>query len=124
MAERKIYVDAKKFALTVIRICRTLQSEKREFILTNQLLRSATSIGANISESKYAQSNADFVSKLQIALKESAESEYWLELLEGGGYLTEEESKSLKAECGRLRKMLSSAVMTAKQFPSSCEALK
>lgn len=72
---------AKAFAISIVKICRSIKETKRESVLTNQLLRAGTSIGANIHESKYAQSSADFVSKMQIALKECYETEYWLELL-------------------------------------------
>ena len=76
----------KAFALRIIKVCNEVKREKKESILTNQLVRSGTSIGANIREAFYAHSKADFVAKLQIALKECSESEYWLELLIESGY--------------------------------------
>ena len=115
MAERQIYEKSKVFALKIVNVCKNIQIEKKEYILTDQLIRSSTSIGANIAESKYAQSNADFVSKLQIALKECAESEYWIDMLKGADYISEEEFNNLRAECGRLRIMLVTAVKTAKK---------
>ncbi len=113
MSENVTYEKAKAFALKIIAVCKRIQKEEKEYILTNQIIRSATSVGANIAESKYAQSNADFISKLQIALKECAESEYWIDIMSGAGYLCSEEYDNLYAECGRLRKLLSSAIMTA-----------
>ncbi len=77
---------SKIFALSIIKICNQIKKAQRESILTNQLIRSGTSIGANIREAQYAHGKADFIAKLQIALKECSESEYWLELLIEGGY--------------------------------------
>lgn len=72
---------SKAFALSVIKVCNEIKNSKRESVLTNQLIRSGTSVGANIREAFYAHGKADFIAKLQIALKECSESEYWLELL-------------------------------------------
>ena len=77
---------SKAFALEIIKICNEIKQKKRESILTNQLVRSGTSIGANIREAFYAHGRADFIAKLQIALKECSESEYWVELLIESGY--------------------------------------
>lgn len=77
---------SKQFALDVIKICNKVKSEKRESVLTNQLIRSGTSIGANIREAFYGHSKNDFIAKLQIAFKECSESEYWIELLIESGY--------------------------------------
>ena len=77
---------SKAFALRIIKVCNEVKREKKESILTNQLVRSGTSIGANIREAFYAHGKADFIAKLQIALKECSESEYWLELLIESGY--------------------------------------
>ena len=81
---------SKAFALGIIKVCNEVKQTKHESILTNQLVRSGTSIGANIREAFYANSRADFIAKLQIALKECAESEYWLELLLESGYYEDE----------------------------------
>ena len=89
MAESVMLERAKDFAVEIVDLCKIIKNEKRESVLTNQLLRSATSIGANIHESKYAQSPPDFVSKMQIALKECYESDYWLELLCRTKYIEE-----------------------------------
>ena len=77
---------SKAFALAIIKVCNDIKSSKRESILTNQVIRSGTSIGANIREAFYAHGRSDFIAKLQIALKECSESEYWLELLIESGY--------------------------------------
>ena len=81
MADSPLLTKSKAFALEIIRVCNEIKRSQKESILTNQLVRSGTSIGANIREAFYAHSKADFIAKLQIALKECSESEYWLELL-------------------------------------------
>ena len=91
-----------------------VKETKRESVLTNQLMRSGTSIGANIHESKYAHGTADFISKMQIALKECYESEYWLELLNRTDYINDEEYKFITNECGQIRRMLISSLKTIK----------
>ena len=115
MAKSVMLEKAKDFAVEIVELCKTIKNEKRESVLTNQLLRSATSIGANIHESKYAQSPADFVSKMQIALKECYESEYWLELLYRTSYIEESTYKSVINDCGAIRRMLISSIKTAKK---------
>ena len=102
---------SKAFALRIIKVCNEIKREKRESILTNQLVRSGTSIGTNIREAFYAHSRADFVAKLQIALKECSESEYWLELLIESGYY---QDTSILEQCIELKKMLISSINTAK----------
>ena len=81
MAESIMLEKAKDFAVNIVNLCKHIKETKREAVLTNQLLRAGTSIGANIRESKYAHGTADFIAKMQIALKECYESEYWLEFL-------------------------------------------
>jgi len=105
---------AKDFAVAIVEICRSIKAEYKESVLTNQLLRSGTSVGANIHESKYAHGTADFVAKMQIALKECYESEYWLELLCRTGYLSEAQYNSLRNDCGAIRRMLISSINTVK----------
>lgn len=83
-------------------------------MLTNQLLRSGTSIGANLHEAQYAQGPKDFISKLEIAQKECYETEYWLELLYETGYMSEEQYRLLKNDCGAIRRMLIASLNTAK----------
>ena len=102
---------SKAFALNIIRICNEIKSTKRESILTNQLVRSGTSIGANIREAFYAHSRADFIAKLQIALKECSESEYWLELLIESGYY---QDKAILSQCIEIKKLLIASINTAK----------
>lgn len=82
--------------------------------LKNQIERAATSIGANVREAKYAHSRADFISKMQIALKESYETEYWLELFQQAGLSTEEQTKELRHFCGSIRKVLIASINTAR----------
>ena len=89
MADSPLLTKSKAFALDIIRVCNEIKRSQKESILTNQLVRSGTSIGANIREAFYAHSKADFISKLQIALKECSESEYWLELLIESNYYSD-----------------------------------
>ena len=102
---------AKNFAKYIVFLCRNMKSDHKEPVLINQLLRSGTSIGANIHEAKYAQSRADFISKLEIALKESSESEYWLELLYRTEYISEKEYNSIFPECRELTNILSQIIL-------------
>ncbi len=115
MAESIMLDKAKDFAVEVIYLCKTIKESKRESVITNQLMRSGTSIGANIHESKYAHGTADFVSKMQIALKECYESEYWLELLNRTGYIDDEQYKTITNNCGQIRRMLISSINTVKE---------
>ena len=102
---------SKTFALDVIRLCNEVKTNKRESILTNQLVRSGTSVGANIREAFYAHGKADFIAKLHISLKECAESEYWLELLLEGGYT---EDKAILEHCIELKRILIASINTPK----------
>ncbi|HCA54933.1 MAG TPA: four helix bundle protein [Ruminococcaceae bacterium] len=110
--ERTARIKSKKFAVRIVNLYRYLSAEKKEYVLSKQILRSGTSIGANIAESEYAQSRKDFLSKLYIALKECAETLYWLDLLYETEYLSEKEYQSLRNDCEELRRMLSSATKT------------
>ena len=114
MAESIMLDKAKDFAVEIINVCKIIKETKRESVLTNQLMRSGTSIGANIHESKYAHGTADFIAKMQIALKECYESEYWLELLNRTGYLCDEQYNSILNNCGQIRRMLISSINTVK----------
>jgi len=106
---------SKEFAKAVVILCREIKSNHKEAVLTNQLLRSGTSIGANLHEAQYAQGTKDFISKLEIAQKECYETEYWLELLYETGYMTETQYKPLKNECGAIRRMLIASINTVKE---------
>jgi len=114
MADSIMLDKAKDFAVNIVNLCRNIKETKRETVLTNQLLRAGTSIGANIHESKYAHGTADFVAKMQIALKECYESEYWLELLNRTGYIPEDQYKPLQNACGAIRRMLIASINTVK----------
>ena len=102
---------SKAFALQIIRVCNEIKSTKKETVLTNQLIRSGTSIGANIREAFYAHGKADFIAKLQIALKECSESEYWLELLIESGYY---DDAAILEQCIEVKKLLVASINTAK----------
>ena len=119
MSESVLREKSKEFAKNIVLLTRTIKAKQKESVLTNQLLRSGTSIGANIHEAQYAQGTADFISKLEIALKECFESEYWLELLFETGYLDESTYKKLNTECGLIRKMLFSSCRTLKEKRNS-----
>jgi four helix bundle protein len=103
------------FALEVIQIYKKLSSEKKEFVMSKQLLRSGTSIGANIREAEYAQSKADFISKLSIALKEANEADYWIELLHISGYINLEDFQNTKQKISEQLRLLTSIINTSKQ---------
>ena len=115
MSDSILRDKSKEFAKQIVIICRDIKREHRESILTNQLLRSGTSIGANVYEAQYAQGTKDFISKFEIALKECHETEYWLELLFETGYINENLYKPLINDCGGIRRMLISSITTSKQ---------
>lgn len=103
------------FAIRIVKCSKYLQSDKKEFVLSKQLLRSGTAIGALIREGEFAQSKPDFISKMSIALKEANETVYWLDLLFNTEYLDEKIYKSLKDECKELLSMLVATVKTTKE---------
>ena len=113
--ENVLRVKSYSFALRIVKAYKYLIAEKKEFVLSKQLLRSGTSIGANIAEANQGQSRPDFISKLSIALKESVETEYWLNLLRDSEYLTPEQTQSLLDECRELIRILTSSIKTAKR---------
>ncbi len=113
MANDKLSEQSLDFAVQVINLVKQLK-EQRESIISNQIGRSGTSIGANIREAKYAHGKADFIAKLQIALKEASETGYWLELLYKSNYIGEEQYNCLEAKCKSLRAMLVASINTAK----------
>lgn len=104
-----------KFALRIVNLYKHLATEKKEFVLSKQVLRSGTSIGANIVEASQAQSKSDFIHKLSISLKESFETQYWLDLLRDSQYLRQDQAISLVADCCELQKMLTASIKTAKK---------
>ena len=112
--DNAILEKSKAFAIRIIKLYRYLNEEKREYVLSKQLLRSGTSIGANCREASRAQSKADFLSKLQIALKEADESAYWLELLQETDYLDQAQFQSIYSDANELIKILVSIVKTSK----------
>lgn len=107
------------FALRIIKAYKFLTEEKKEFILSKQMLRSGTSIGAMVRESKFAQSKLDFINKLSIGLKEANETLYWLELLHDSGYIDEEVFLSIRSDCNEIVSILASIVKTSKQTLNS-----
>lgn len=116
MSERKSILKDKSFlfAFRIVKLFKFLCDEKREFVLSKQLLRSGTSVGANIREAQNAQSKADFIHKLSIAQKECDETLYWLELLFQSEYISEIEFNSINIDATELLKMLRSAIITKK----------
>lgn len=115
MKDSELRTRAKELALKVISVCDTVDSKKGRGVLINQIVRSATSIGANIHEANYASSKADFINKFHIALKECNETEYWVEMLVGSNCILEETAKALLQECGVIRRMLVKSINTAKR---------
>ena len=113
MADNALKDKSLMFAVRCVNLYKFLCDERKEFVLSKQMLRSGTSIGANISESVRAQSRADFFSKLNIALKEAQETQYWLSSLKNGGYLTPVQYQSMEADCEELLRLLVS--ITKKQ---------
>ena len=111
MTDSPLIIKSKEFALQIIKVCNYVRQAKKESVLTNQLIRSGTSVGANICEAFYGHGTADFFAKLQIALKECSESEYWLELLIESGYY---EDRDILKKCIEVKKLLITSINTAK----------
>ena len=103
-----------RFALRIVNLYKYLSTEMKEFVLSKQVLRSGTSIGANIVEAGQAQSRSDFIHKLSISHKVSFETQYWLDLLRDAEYLSTDQAASLVADCCKLQKMLTVSIKTAK----------
>ena len=112
--DKTVEYKSKRFAVRIVKLYKYLCCEKKEYVLSKQILRSGTSIGANIAESECAVSRNDFLSKTYIAFKEANETLYWLELLKETDYLTDQEYKSLKSDCEDLKRMLSSITKSVK----------
>jgi four helix bundle protein len=103
------------FAGRIVKMYRYLTSEHKEYVLSKQLLRSGTSIGANVREAIYAQSTNDFISKMSISMKEVSETEYWLELLHRTNYLDDQQFISIKNDCSQIAKIIISIIKTSKE---------
>ena len=113
-ADNQVLIDSKAFALRIIRLYNYLKEEKQVYVLSKQILRSGTSVGANIRESVNAQSRMDFINKLNIALKEANETEYWLELLHESDYLDDKQYESIYNDCGKIAATLTKIIKTTK----------
>ena len=114
MKESILKNKSKAFALRIIKMYKYLCEDKNEYVLSKQVLRSGTSIGANIAEAFYAQSDADFIAKLYISRKEAGETIYWIELLQEATYLETDVAQSILADCDELLKILTSSIKTMK----------
>ena len=112
--DNQVLIDSKAFALRIIRLYMYLKEDKNVTVLSKQVLRSGTSIGANVRESVNAQSRMDFINKLNIALKEANETEYWLELLHESGYLDDQQFESIYNDCGKIAATLTKIIKTTK----------
>ena len=114
-----IYNKSKEFALEIIKLCRNLQGDK-EYIISNQIFRSATSIGANYREAIAAESDNDFIHKIAVATKEAHETQYWLELLSDGGYINQDYFNSLNNLLDEIIRMMTASVLTMKKKTMWC----
>ncbi len=110
-----VFEKSKRFAVRIVKLYSYLCNTKKEYVLSKQLLRSGTSIGANLAEAECAISENDFLAKLYISLKETSETLYWLELLHETSYLADEEYKSIHQDADEIRKMLSSTTKTIRE---------
>ena len=115
MKENLLIDKSLAFASRIIKLYQYLTTAKQELVISKQIVRSGTSIGANINEANYGQSKADFISKMHIALKETSETEYWLRLLTMSEYLTNDMGDSLLTDCLELKRMLVASINTAKK---------
>lgn len=114
MAESILKNKSYHFAVQVVKIAQELQSQRKEFVLSKQILRSGTAIGALVREGEFAQSKADFINKMSQALKEANETDYWLDLLFDTDYINKEQKNTLSTTCKELIAMLAASVKTAK----------
>lgn len=115
MKESIVRDKSYKFALRIVKLYKYIVSEEKEYILSKQILKSGTSIGANVEEGNQAQSKNDLIHKLSIAQKEAFETDYWLRLLRDSDYLTIKQASSLLVDCRELQKLLTSSIKTAKR---------
>jgi four helix bundle protein len=114
MKENILKTKSYEFALRIIKLYGKLSSERKEFVLSKQILRSGTSIGANIEEANQAESKKDFIHKLGIAQKEANETHYWIRLLSDSDLINQKESKQMQNDCEELIKLITSSIKTAK----------
>jgi len=114
MSESVLSTKSYTFALRIIKLYQFMADERREYVLSKQVLKSGTSIGANIEESVHAQSKVDFVHKLSIAQKEANETNYWLRLLKDAGYIEEKHAESFLTDCEEIQRLLTASIKTAK----------
>ena len=114
MRDSELRTRSKELALRIIMMCENIDTSKGKGVLVNQIVKSATSIGANIHEAHYGTSKADFINKLHIALKECSETEYWIDILVGARAIDELTANQFSQECGVIRRMLVKSINTAK----------
>ena len=114
MSENQLVVLSKSFAVDIINLCEKMKERKKATAIISQLLRSGTSIGANIHEANYASSRSDFINKFQISLKECYETDYWLDVFREADIIFEDEYSDMFSQCSKIRKMLISSIKTAK----------
>ncbi len=114
MKENFLVDLSKQFAVDIVNLCTDIKEHRKSNVLLNQVLRSGTSIGANIHEANYASSKADFINKFQIALKECYETDYWLGLFKETNIITPDEYNDLFSQCSKIRKLLIASITTAK----------
>ena len=114
MGENVVQEKSMGFAVRTVKLYQYLTEEKKEYVLSKQLLRSGTSIGANVREALQGQSKKDFTAKMSISLKEATETEYWLELLFKTEYLTEEQYNSIDADCREISRILTAIVKSSR----------
>ena len=115
MGESILREKSYDFAIRIVKLSQFLMSEKKEFVLSKQVLRSGAAIGALIREAEFAQSKADFISKMSIALKEANETDYWISILKDTGFISNNQFASLHSDCRELLAMLISTVKTGKK---------
>ena len=113
MTKSAVKVKSRDFALRIIKLCKYLCDDKKEYVLSKQVLRSGTSIGANVVEAHNAMSKREFISKMNISLKECAETEYWLDLLNASEYISPKEFNSLNTDCVEIKSLLVAIIKTA-----------
>ncbi len=117
MSESVLKTKSYDFAIRIVKLAQFLQNDKKEFVLSRQILKSGTSIGALIREAEFGQSKADFINKMSIALKEANETHYWLSLIYDTNYVDERMSVSLQSDCSEIIALLVSTVKTSKRNP-------